>query len=318
VLIGAMGSPDPYGMQLNGMGRGTTSTSKCVIVSPSERGGVDVDYLFAQVAVDRPHVDWTRSCGNLAAAAALYAMEEGLVQGPGRGQVRVAMWQVNRGQQIQAAVDGSTGQVWLEFQSPGGSHGRGLLPTGEVMTRLTVPGLGGVEVSVVDAANAFLFVRGADLGATLVSPVDLVGLLARAAVLRRAAAIASGLPVDGSSPRVLIVDPPQDYVDNGGHQVRCADIDIVARATAGRRLHHALPVTAAIATAVARAIPGSLVARIAAEGKTGTEVRVGHPSGIATVRSEVVATDDGWTAVRAEFGLTARRLMTGVVSLPRG
>lgn len=208
VLIGAMGSPDPYGMQLNGMGRGTTSTSKCVIVSPSERGAsTSITSLRRSQSIGRT------STGRVHAATSprrplCTPWKRVSCRGPDRGQVRVAMWQVNRGQQIQAAVDGSTGQVWLEFQSPGGSNGRGLLPTGEVTTRLTVPGLGGVEVSVVDAANAFLFVRGADLGAPLVSPVDLVGLLARAAVLRRAAAIASGLPVDGSSPACADRGPP--------------------------------------------------------------------------------------------------------------
>jgi 2-methylaconitate cis-trans-isomerase PrpF len=317
VLIGAMGSPDPYAMQLDGMGRGTTSTSKCVLMSPSDRAGVDADFLFAQVAVDRPQVDWSRSCGNLAAAAALYAVEEGLVRAGRTRETALTMWQANRGEVILATVDQARGQVWLTFRASD-APGAALLPGGEAMTRLDVPGIGTLRVSMVDAANAFVIVRGADIGAPLGETRDLGAVLARAERLRRSAAEAWGLPIAGAGPRVLLVDPPQAYLDHGRQEIRATDVDVVVRTTAGARLHHALPMTAAIATAVACALPGSVVADLAGLVDSGADVRVGHLSGRSTVRAEVDRRDGRWSLVQASLELTARRLMTGEVMLPPG
>jgi hypothetical protein len=252
-----------------------------------------------------------------AGVAALFAVEEGLVPVTAAGPVPVAMWQVNRGQHIQAMVEPVSGRVWLEFRAPDGQQGRGLLPTGGPTATLAVTGLGAVEVSVVDAANAFLFVRAADLGVPVGTPASLVEPLSRAEALRHAGAAATGFPAGGSSPRVLLVDPPQDYVDVGGQPVRAADVDIIVRATAGQRLHHALPTTAAIAAAIARAIPGSVVAQLARTGPAAEDIRIGHPSGVTSIRPQVVADSDGWRAVRVSVRLTARRVMTGLVSLPR-
>jgi 2-methylaconitate cis-trans-isomerase PrpF len=316
VLVAAMGSPDPQGLQLDGMGSGTTSTSKCAILSPSSRPDADVEYLFAQVDVFGPRVDWTRSCGNLSAAAALYSVEEGLVPQRGNGPVPMVLWQANRAYRIRADVQPLTGEVDLAFGPRDGGVPEALFPSGGPSTVLDVPGVGKIPVTVVDATNPFTFVRAEDVGVALEDDADLPAVVARLEQVRRAAATASGMSPDGSSPRVVLLDPPRDYDDRGGRRITAADVDLLARTTSGRAWHHALPLSAAMAAAAAACVPGTVVADICPTRGLTSRLRVGHPSGIASVGARL--RDDGGKRVLAgtEVRLTARRLMTGVVSVP--
>jgi 2-methylaconitate cis-trans-isomerase PrpF len=315
VLVAAMGSPDPYGLQLDGMGSGTTSTSKCAIMSRSARPDADVDYLFAQVDVFGPRVDWTRSCGNLAAAAALYAVEEGLVSDHGDGPVPVVLWQANRAYRIRAGVQPLTGEVDLAF-GPRDGGAAALFPAGGPLTVLEVPGVGKVAGTVVDATNPFTFVRAGDVGLAPNGDGDLPAVFARLEQVRRTAATAAGMSPDGTSPRVVLLDPPQDYDDLGGRRIPAADLDLLARTTSGRTWHHALPMSAAMAAAAAACVPGTVVADICGARGPTSRLRLGHPSGLASVGARVRDNGADWVLAGTEVRLTARRLMTGMVSVP--
>ncbi|MGB3879890.1 MAG: 2-methylaconitate cis-trans isomerase PrpF, partial [Diaphorobacter nitroreducens] len=297
LLLRVIGSPDPYGKQIDGMGGATSSTSKAVIVSPSTRPGHDVDYLFGQVAIDSPFVDWSGNCGNLSAAVGPFAIASGLVA-PGRiphdGVCTVRIWQANIGKTIVAHVPVAGGQVQeagdfaldgvaflaaevlLEFLDPadGGEGGEGggsaLFPTGQLVDTLDVPGVGRLQATLINAGIPTIFLNARDVGCTGTELQDAINgdaaALARFEAIRAWGAVKMGLIHDVAeaatrqhTPKLAFVAPPADYVASSGKAVRAADIDLLVRALSMGKLHHAMMGTAAVAIGAAAAVPGTLV-----------------------------------------------------------
>jgi len=304
LLLRVTGSPDPYGKQIDGMGGATSSTSKAVIVSPSTRPGHDVDYLFGQVAIDSPFVDWSGNCGNLSAAVGPFAIASGLVASgriPHDGVCTVRIWQANIGKTIVAHVPVAGGQVQeagdfaldgvafpaaevlLEFLDPadGGKGGEGggsaLFPTGQLVDTLDVPGVGRLQATLINAGIPTIFLNARDVGCTGTELQDAINgdaaALARFEAIRAWGAVKMGLIHDVAeaatrqhTPKLAFVAPPADYVASSGTAVRAADIDLLVRALSMGKLHHAMMGTAAVAIGAAAAVPGTLVHQAASGG----------------------------------------------------
>jgi 2-methylaconitate isomerase len=345
LFLGAMGSPDPNGRQLNGMGGGISSLSKVCVLAPSEREDADIDYTFAQIQIREPRVDYRSNCGNMSSAVGPFAVDEGLVRPNGDTAV-VRIFNTNTRKIIRstfpledgrAATDGDlaipgvagTGApVRLDFLAPGGATTGKLLPTGNAVDRLDVPGIGPIEVSLVDAANACVFVRAGDLGLTgRELPEELErdpALLERMQVIRRLASVAMGIARDDAEARATagvpiigFVAPPMDAPTLSGEPVGAAQVDLTARFLSNGQPHRALPLTASLCTAVAAGITGTVVAEALAPG-VGAQVRIGMPSGILVVGAEVSRDGAGtWVAHSGAFYRTARRLFDGRIYVPR-
>lgn len=338
-FLSAMDSPDPFGRQLNGMGGGVSSVSKICVVERSARPDADIDYTFVQVVVRDGRIDLSGNCGNMLAAVGPFAVDEGLVDVPD-GPVRLRIFNTNTRKLIVAgfaaaggrsvyrgdlAIPGVTGTgapIQLDFLDPGGATTGRLLPTGAVRQRLDVPGLGAIEASLIDAANACVFVRAADLGLAgteLPAALEAVpGLLDRLARIRRAGSVAMGIAPDLEAaarvvhvPFVGLVAPPQDSGSLSGATIRAAETDLTARVISNGVPHQALPLTATLCLAVAARLEGSLVHEAARP--TDAALRVGMPSGILTADAAVTRGADGWRAERGAFFRTARPLMRGAV-----
>lgn len=338
VFLAALGSPDRYGRQLYGMGGGLSSLSKAVIVEPSTRAGVDVDYTFAQVAVDKPIVDYAANCGNLASAVGPYAVDQGLVDRPD-GPVTVRLYNTNTDKVIDAhfevadgaakasgtfsipGVSGTGSPIKLDFLNPGGARTGRLLPTGNVCDRLATD-RGEVLVSLVDATNPVVFIAASMLG--LRGHESVAELEAETAVLvhidqiRRNAAVAMGLstrPEDAplSNPKVAIIAGPHDYATLDGTLVTATEYDLSVRMISVEQVHRAVTVTGALCTAVAQQLPGTLVSDLAV--RTPRSLRIGSPSGVFAVDADV--DPDALHARSASLYRTCRRLMQGSVAVPR-
>ncbi len=339
LFLAALGSPDPHGRQLDGMGGGISSLSKVVVVSPSTRPGVDVDYLFGQVAVDRALVDYRSNCGNLTAAVGHFAVDEGLMQ-PADGEAVLTLHNRNLDQMIEArfpvaggraAVEGETvldgvagrgAPIRLSFLEPGGAVSGRLLPTGRARDVLDVPGSGPIEASLIDASTALVVVRAGDLGLHGVEAPDVIeadaALGERLEAIRQAAAAAMGIaPESESVPKVGFLAPPTDAETLSGARLSADEVDLTARVISMGRPHRALPLTAALALAAAARIPGTLAAEAArpADSDDRAPVRLGHPSGVAEVAVELAVATPPRLA-RLTVTRTARRLMEGRVLVP--
>ena len=344
IFLAAMGSPDPNGRQLNGMGGGISSLSKICILAPSDRPDADIDYTFAQVQIKEAAIGYRGNCGNMSSAVGPFAVDEGIVRPNGDTAV-VRIFNTNTGKIIRstfalvdgrAAVDGTmaipgvagTGApVRLDFLSPGGAVTGKLLPTGNAVDRLDVPGIGPIDISMVDAANPCVFVRARDLGLAgnelpdaLDANADVLDRLQR---IRRTAAVAMGIAVDEAVaarnvgiPAVGFVAPPMDAPTLAGDIIFAAQIDLTARFISNGQPHRALPLTASLCTAVASRIAGTLPFQALTRQPDGA-VRLGMPSGILTVDAEVSHDADGWTAHSGAFYRTARRLFDGRIYVPR-
>ena len=340
LFLAALGSPDPHGRQLDGMGGGISSLSKVVVVSPSTRPGMHIDYLFGQVAVDRALVDYRSNCGNLTAAVGPFAVDEGLVD-VADGEAALTLHNCNLDQRIEsrfavaggcAAVEGETvldgvagrgAPIRLSFLKPGGAVTGRLLPTGRARDPLDVPGLGSIEVTLIDASTALVIVRADALGLTGVELPDEIeadpALTGRLEAIRRAGAVAMGIaPETASVPKVGFVAPPTDAATLSGASIPAEAVDLTARVISMGRPHRALPLTAALALAAAACIPGT-VASQAAAARHGADrhglVRLGHPTGVAEISAELAATEPPHLA-RLTVTRTARRLMEGRVLVP--
>ena len=343
LLLRLIGSPDPYGKQIDGMGGATSSTSKVVIARRAEQPGCAVAYRFGAVAIDRPVIDWSGNCGNLTTAVAPFALATGLVEATD-GIATLRLWQDNIGKEIVAHVPVAGGQavesgdftmdgvafpgaeILLEFVDPGGGESS-MLPTGNVLDRLAVPGVGEIEATLVNAGNPTVFVSAAALGlkGTELQP-DVNGdaaLLARCEAIRAHAAVRMGLAGSPeaatrdrpATPKLSFVAAPAAYVSSSGKAVVATDVDLVARILSMGALHHAYTGTGAVALAVAAALAGSVVALASAVGAA-ERVRIGHPSGRMTVGAEVKALNGEWTVTRALMSRSARCLMSGWVHVP--
>jgi 2-methylaconitate cis-trans-isomerase PrpF len=342
VFLAAIGSPDPYGRQLDGMGGGVSSVSKVCVVGPPTRPDADIDYTFAQVQVKEAKVDYGANCGNMSSAMGPFAVDEGVVKIYGK-EALVRIHNTNTKKMIwarfilddgQAAVDGDlaipgvagTGApVRLEFRDPGGATTGKLLPTGNVADMLEVPGVGKLRVSMVDAANATVFVRAADLGLTGTEMPDEIEssaeLMAKLGEIRLAASVAMGIAANRDEalqkkavPFVGFVAAPGDARMLSGEMLAAADADLTARMLSNGQPHRALPLTVTLCTAVAARITGSVVHEAARPGgDPQAELRIAMPSGILTVAASVEKKSGEWHAEQGAFYRTQRRLFEGHV-----
>jgi 2-methylaconitate isomerase len=344
IFLAAMGSPDPNGRQLNGMGGGISSLSKICILSRSERPDADIDYTFAQVQIREAAVEYRGNCGNMSSAVGPFSVDEGLVRPNGDTAV-VRIFNTNTKKIIRstfalhegkAATDGDlaipgvagTGSpIRLDFLNPGGAGTGKLLPTGNVTDRLDVPGVGSIEVSMVDAAKPCVIVRASDIGLTGIELPDHLDtrhdILAKLDAIRRTACVAMGLAADASeaatmrgTPAIGFVAPPMDAPTLSGAPVKASDIDLTARFISNGQPHRALPVTSSLCTSTAACISGTIVNQMLVH-PPGKTIRLGMPSGILTVGAEVEQTATGaWIAHSGAFYRTARRLFDGRIYAP--
>ena len=342
IFLAAIGSPDPYGRQLDGMGGGVSSLSKVCVVGPSTRPDADIDYTFAQVQVKEAKVEYGANCGNMSSAMGPFAVDEGLVKASGN-EALVKVHNTNtkkliwsrfplddglsavEGELAIPGVAGTGAPVKLEFREPGGATTGKLLPTGNVADTLDVPGMGQVQVSMVDAANACVFVRVADLGITGTELPDEIdanpGLLKKLSAIRIAASVAMGIaktPEEAAKraavPFVGFVAPPQDAKTLTGETIKAADVDLTARMMSNGQPHRALPLTVTLCTAVAARIEGSIVHRLTRRnGDPQAEIRIAMPSGVLTVAASVTRKDGQWHAEQGAFYRTQRRMFEGFV-----
>lgn len=344
VILAAMGSPDPNMRQLDGMGGGISSLSKICIVGPSSHPGADVDYTFGQVGVDVPVVDYGGNCGNMSSAIGPFAVEEGMVPRPADGATVVRIHNTNTGKVIasrfqvrggEPVVEGETGldgvagtaaEIRLEFLDPGGSKTGKLLPTGNPVDVIEVPGLGPVEVSLVDAANPMVFVAAESLGVPgHMMPAEIdkdAVLLKRLEDIRLRGAVMMGMAADIdaaakvlSVPKIAMLAPSCDAPTLSGKGLRAAEADIAARTISVGQPHKAIPLTAALCLAAAARVPGTVAARLVASATPGA-IRIAHPSGTMSVDAEMGMEDGVVTVHHATVLRTARRMMEGAVCVP--
>ena len=351
ILQRVIGSPDPYAKHTDGMGGATSSTSKCVIISPSSKPDHDVDYLYGQVSIDTDFVDWSGNCGNLSTGAGAFALHAGYVDParvPENGICAVRIWQANINKTIIAHVPITNGQVQetgdfdldgvtfpaaeivLEFIDPAdegeGEGGGAMFPTGNLIDELDVPGVGMLRATMITAGIPTVFINAADVGYSGAELQPAINedkaALAKLEAIRVAGALRMGLirnPEEAlkrqHTPKVAFVAPPQDYLSSGNKQIHAADIDLNARAMSMGKLHHAMMGTASVAIATAAAVPGTLV-NLAAGGGQRDAVRFGHPSGTLRVGAAVALVDGQWTVTKAVMSRSARILMEGWVRVP--
>lgn len=347
LLLRVIGSPDPYGKHTDGMGGATSSTSKTVILSASERDGYDVDYLFGQVAIDKPFVDWSGNCGNLTAAVGAFAITNGLVDPsrvPENGVAEIRIWQVNIQKAIIAHVpmtdgnvqetgdfelDGvtfSAAEVKIEFLDPADSE-KALFPTGNLVDTLNVPEFGSIEATMINAGIPTIFVNAEDIGYTGTELQDDINAdavaLAKFESLRAHGAVKMGLINDVGeavsrqhTPKIAFVAPPRSYSASSGKEIAAEDIDVLVRAMSMGKLHHAMMGTAAVAIGTAASIKGTLVNQ-AAGGKDRESVVFGHPSGTLKVGAKATKQGEQWEVEKAIMSRSARVLMHGFVHIPQ-
>jgi len=349
LLLRVIGSPDPYGAQIDGMGGATSSTSKTVILAKSSKPGHDVDYLFGQVAIDKAFVDWSGNCGNLTAAVGSFAISNGLVAAeriPQNGICTVRIWQVQIGKTIIAHVPITNGQVQetgafeldgvtfpaaevqIEFLDPAddGDEGGAMFPTGNVVDALEVPGVGTLQATLINAGIPTVFINAAEIGYTGTELREAINsnpeALKKFETIRAYGAKRMGLIADVAeaskrqhTPKVAFVAPPASYTSASGKTVDAGEIDLNVRALSMGKLHHAMMGTAAVAIGTAAAIPGTLV-NLAAGGGARTAVRFGHPSGTLRVGAEATQDNGQWQVKKAIMSRSTRVLMEGWVRVP--
>ena len=351
ILLRTLGSPDPYGKQIDGMGNASSSTSKGVILSKSTRPDHDVDYLFGQVSIDQPFVDWSGNCGNLSSAVGPCAIHMGLIDAariPHNGVITIRIWQANIGKTIVNHVTITDGQVQetgdfeldgvtfpaaevrLEFIDPAddgdGEGGGSMFPTGNLVDRLDVPGVGSFSATLINAGIPTIFLNAKDLGYAGTELQDAVNndaeALARFESIRAHGAVRMGLISSADeavtrqhTPKVAFVAPAVGYVTSSGKLVATGDVDLVVRALSMGKLHHAMMGTAAVAIGTAAAVPGTLVNLAAGGGALGSVV-FGHPSGTLRVGAEASLVNGEWVVTKALMSRSARVLMEGVVRVP--
>lgn len=343
LLLRVIGSPDPYGKQTDGMGGATSSTSKTVIISKSTQADHDVDYLFGQVSIDKPFIDWSGNCGNLTSAVGAFAINNGLVDKnrlPENGIAIVRVWQANIKKSILVHVPVTDGQVQemgdfeldgvtfpaaevkLEFINPADGNGA-LFPTGNVVDELDVPGVGALKATMINAGIATIFVNADAIDYTGMELQDAINsdvtALERLELIRAHGALKMGLisHIDEAqkrqhTPKLAFVAAPKAYLASSGKDIQATEIDLLVRAMSMGKLHHAMMGTAAVAIGTAAAINGTLV-NIAAGGGNLTEINFGHPSGTLKVGAQAQKIDGNWQVTKASMSRSARILMEGFV-----
>ncbi|HHE0501133.1 TPA: 2-methylaconitate cis-trans isomerase PrpF [Vibrio parahaemolyticus] len=346
LLLRVIGSPDPYAKQIDGMGGATSSTSKTVIVSRSSRDDHDVDYLFGQVSIDKPFVDWSGNCGNLSAAIGPFAIHAGLIPQdrlPENGIVTVRVWQVNISKTILVHVpivngfvqetgefelDGVTfpaAEIQVDFVDPADGEGS-MFPTGNLVDDLVVPDVGTFNATFINAGIPTIFIDAESIGYQGTELQDDINnddaALAMFESIRAHGALKMGLISEleeaqtrQHTPKIAFVSKPKSYQSSSGKAVNESEIDVLVRALSMGKLHHAMMGTAAVAIASAACVPGTLV-NLAAGGGEKESVTFGHPSGTLKVGAQAKQTEQGWVVQKAIMSRSARILMEGFVRVP--
>ncbi len=345
MLLAAYGSPDPNRRQIDGVGGAVSTTSKVAIISPSESPDYDVVYNFGQVSIDRPLVDFKGNCGNMSSAVGPFAVDEGLIAAT-EPITRVRIHQINTDKLIVAevpvkdghfdeagdyqiaGVPGSGSKIILRFSDPGGSLTGKLFPTGKVKDNLDIPGMGRIELTIIDAANPVVLVQAAvlDLEGTEIEKIDTDETVkAQLERIRCAVAVEIGIAEtieeatqrSQAVPKIAWVSPPKSYHTPGGKAVNVAEIDLVARMMSMGTLHKSFAVSGAVATAGAARIPGTVVHDLMSpESRKKEIIKLGHPGGIIEVGAVIKETKGNFYYKEAILGRTARRLMEGYVLVP--
>jgi 2-methylaconitate cis-trans-isomerase PrpF len=344
LFTAAMGSPDPYGRQLDGMGGGVSSVSKVCVLAPSARDDADIDYTFAQVQVKESKVDYKGNCGNMSSAVGPFAVDEGLVRADG-DTATVRIFNTNTKKIIRATfpleggrarydgdlvipgVAGTGAPVRLDFVEPGGAATGKLLPSGKMIDRLEVPGFGPIDASLVDAANPAVFVRARDMGLTgteLPEHLEANSKIMRLIEdIRVQGSVRMGIAPDAEAARAVsavpfmaIVSPPLDARTLTGDSIQASAVDLTVRVVSSGQPHRALPVTISLCTAVAARITGTVVAEALSPAAGSKSLRLGMPSGVLTVDADVASEGGAWIARAGSFYRTARRLFDGRVWVP--
>lgn len=343
-FLRVLGSPDPYGKQVDGMGGATSSTSKVVVIGPSEREDCDVDYLFGAVAIEEPVIDYSGNCGNLTSAVGPFAIREGMVNAPQNGMATVRIWQANLRKRIIAQVpmkngevvelgdfnlDGVTfpaAEIVLDFLDPAADDEGGMFPTGNLIDEVTVPDVGTLDVTLINVGNPHVFIAAKSLellGNELPEAINSSSsLLARCEAIRAYCTFKMGLsasPEEATklrphTPKLAFVSPPQDYVCASGKHVGAESIDLTARILSMGKLHHAMTGTGGVALAAAAGIEGTLVQKISGiAGLNGRQLRIGHSSGSMSVAATTTRDSGHWSIEKITMSRSARRLMEGCV-----
>lgn len=345
VLLSIFGSPDPR--QIDGLGGGTSPTSKAMLVGPTRQPDADVQMLFAQVSIETPLVDLGGTCGNLTAAVGPFAIDHGLVRATEPlTQVRIysvntdkyvnALVPTHRGRAVSSGdytipgVPGTGARIELEYVDPGGAFSGRLLPTGKPADTIELEDRRRFTVSIVDAANPVVFCDARELGLTGTElPAELEAraeVMTTLEAIRSAAAERIGVVSDRRTatatspglPKVGFVSAPASYSTLDGLSLRADQIDIVGRLLSMQTAHRSYMGTGAICTAAAAMIDGTLVHEFAGRSaRDDGKVRIGHPFGVMDVKV-MAGTDKGELVIRsATIGRTARRIMEGYAYVPR-
>lgn len=346
LLLRVIGSPDPYGKHTDGMGGATSSTSKTVILSKSDKPDHDVDYLFGQVSIDKPFIDWSGNCGNLTAAVGAFAISQGLVEAdriPENGTAVVRIWQANIHKTIIANIpitngevqetgdfelDGVTfpaAEVEVAFVNPVDAS-EAMFPTGNLVDDLDVPGIGTLKATMINAGIPTIFLNADAIGYQGTELQEAINgdpkALEMFETIRAHGAIKMGLIQDVAeaasrqhTPKVAFVAPAADYTASSGKVIGSKDVDLNVRALSMGKLHHAMMGTAAVAIATAAVIPDTLV-NLAAGGGERDSVVFGHPSGTLKVGAKASQNQGEWTVEQVVMSRSARVLMEGWVRIP--
>jgi 2-methylaconitate cis-trans-isomerase PrpF len=345
VILAAYGSPDPNRRQIDGIGGALSVTSKVAIISASPSSEYDVIYNFGQVSIDRPIVDFKGNCGNMSSAVGPFAVDEGLVQAV-EPVTRVRIHQKNTDKLIVAevpvkdgkfaeegdyAIDGVPGtgsRIILRFVDPGGAVTGKLLPTGNRKDRFEVRDVGAVEVSCVDAANPFVFVRAESLGLKGTETEELdrrAEIKSILEAIRCQAAVRLGITASEEEagrrsqavPKVAVVAAPKAYTALNGRAVKTHEVNLLARMMSMGTLHRAYAVSGAVATVGAAMIPGTVVSDLVAGNARGKDLLcIGHPGGVIDIGAVIETQGDTFIYKEAVLGRTARRLMEGHALVP--
>ncbi|MEK7378279.1 MAG: PrpF domain-containing protein [Candidatus Binatota bacterium] len=343
VVLAAFGSPDLR--QIDGLGGADPLTSKVAYIGPPTVPNTDINYTFGYVGIAQPVIDYTGNCGNTSAAAGPFALLRGLIK-PKEPITKVRIYNTNtkkvivaefsvRGEEFVSEGDfridgapGSGSKILLDFIDSGGSVTGKLLPTGKVKEEIKFPTVGTLTVSMVDAANPFVFVRGTDLGVqgneTLEEIAGNSVLLKKCEEIRSVVAEIMGIAKKEEAtrkspgvPKIALVSPPTSYQSPKG-KVEASEVDIVARMTALQKLHKAYAVTGAVCLGAAAKVEGTIVNEIFRRVQPGnpSAVRIGHPSGTIQVEIGIEKRNGNLELTKAALARTARLLMDGHVYVP--
>ncbi len=341
IILKVFGSPDVR--QIDGLGGADPLTSKLAVIGKSKTPGVDIDYTFGQVSYTASMIDYSGNCGNISSGVGPYAVDEGLVKitepvttvrimNTNTGKMLIEKVQIQdgkakvKGDYAIAGVPGTGAEVVVDFSGTAGSATGKLLPTGNVVDKIQVDGVGAIDASLVDAANPMVFVRAKDLGlAGVETPAQIDGnkkLLATLEEIRGKAAVLMGLAKDWKEavktipafPMVAYISPAQEYSDfTTGKKIAESDVDFVSRLMFMQVTHKTYAGTATTCTGAAARIEGSIVneAMLAKNRGRDIAVRIGHPAGVIDLNVAAEKKDGAWTLTRAEVNRTARRIMEG-------